>query len=76
MNSGVGLFFKFCVWFLSHLGDVVNTLLEGEHDDFLQDGYGLLTGWTDTGQSELQQGYKRCSYLGVVILPCQTQVMS
>lgn len=41
-----------------YLGDVVDTLLEGQHDDLLQDGHGLIPGWVDTGQRILQLVWK------------------
>lgn len=40
----------------AHLGDVVDTLLEGEHDNLLQDGHGLLAGRTDTWEVTFRRG--------------------
>lgn len=39
----------------ANLCEIVDRLLEGEHDDFLQDGHGFLTGCPSGGHLRVQQ---------------------
>lgn len=40
------------------LGEVIDTLLEGKHNDLLQDRHGLLAGRTHRRQAQLQHSFQ------------------